>query len=147
MSKIEISKVAEVVKKNLPDDLATVRRIIEELNLAAQPDPGDGEESAPAVKKQMVIMVSDPNGKLPEDDFVAWVLQIPESESPATTLDRICRGIYDYNDTKKGKLYPARTIGEGLENVPAKFFKAADLWVKTKTPIIIVSTNNQVPKE
>jgi hypothetical protein len=145
MAKIDVSKVAEILKKNHLDP-AVLRRVIEEINLAVQPDPGE-EEKPPAVKKQMVLLVSDPAGRLPKADFVGWVLQIPENESPATTQERIFRGVYDYNTTKKGRLYPAKTVGEALENVPAKFFKEADLWVKTKTPVLVLKTDNEIPKE
>jgi len=145
MAKIDVSKVAEILKKNHLDP-AVLRRVIEEMNLAVQPDPGE-EEKPPAVKKQSVLLVSDPAGRLPKSDFVGWVLQIPENESPATTQERIFRGAYDYNTTKKGRLYPAKTVGEALENVPAKFFKEADLWVKTKTPVLVLKTDNEIPKE
>lgn len=144
--KVEISKVAEVAKKNLvaPDIL---RRIIEELNLAAQPE-GDGEDAPPAVKKQFVILISDPNNALAGvPDLVGWVLQIPENESVATTQDRIFRSAYDFNTTKKGQIMPVKTVGEAIENVPAKFFKEADVWVKTKTPVLMLKTDNEIPRE
>lgn len=144
MSKVEISTVAEVCKKNLVDPNA-LRAIIEELSLAAQPEPG--EEAAPAVKKQMVVLVSDPEGRLPKFDFVAWVLCIPETESVVTTQDRIFRAAYDFNATKRGRLHPCKTVGEAIENIPAKFFKEADVWVKTKTPVLVLKTDNQIPKE
>ena len=99
------------------------------------------------LKKQFVILLSDPEGRMPKADFVGWVLQIPETESVATTQDRVFRGAYDYNVSKKGRLYPAKTVGETLENVPAKFFKEAELWVKTKTPVLVLKTDNQIPKE
>lgn len=142
--KVEISTVAEILKKN---DLspAVLRRIIEEMNLAAQPEAGD--EKAPPIKKQFAVIVSDPEGKLPKHDFVAWVLQIPEEESVATTQDRILRAAYDFNASKKGRLLPVSTIGEAIENVPAGFFKEADLWVKTKTPVLVLTTSNEIPKE
>ena len=82
MPKIDVNKVAEILKKNHIDP-AVLRRVVEEMNLAVQPDPGEGE-AAPPVKKQFVILASDPDGRLPKADFVGWVLQIPESESPAT---------------------------------------------------------------
>jgi hypothetical protein len=145
MPKIDVSKVAEILKKNHLEP-AMLRRVIEEMNLAVQPDGGD-EEKPPAVKKQFVILVSDPDGKWPKHDFAGWVLQIPESESPATTQERVHRGAYDYNTTKKGQLYPARTMGEAIENIPAKFFKETDVWVKTKTPVLVLKTSNQIPKE
>jgi hypothetical protein len=145
MPKIDVSKVAEILKKNQLDP-AILRRVIEEMNLAVQPDPGD-EDKPPAVKKQFVLLVSDPEGRWPKHEFAGWVLQIPDSESPATTQERIFRSAYDYNTTKKGRLYPAKTVGEAIENVPAKFFKEAEVWVKTKTPVLVLKTDNQIPKE
>jgi hypothetical protein len=144
MPKIEVNKVAEICKKNeVPP--ALLRRIIEEMNLAVQPDD---DEKPPAVKKQFCILISDPDGLLPKKlDFVGWVLQIPESESVATTIDRVLRSAYDFNTTKKGRLMPVKTIGEAIENVPAKLFKEADVWVKTKTPILMLKTDNEVPRE
>jgi hypothetical protein len=145
MPKIEVNKVAEILKKNEISP-AILRKVIEELNLAVQPDPAD-EEKPPAVKKQFVILVSDPDGRLPKHDFVGWVLQIPESESVATTLDRVFRTSYDFNTTKKGRLLPVKTVGEAIENVPAKAFKVAYVWVKPKTPVLVVRTDNEIPKE
>ncbi len=145
MPKIEVSTVAEILKKNQLDP-KVLRQVVEEMNLAVQPDEGDGE-APPAVKKQFVILVSDPEGRFPAFDFVGWVLQIPETESVATIQDRINRAVYEYNTSKKGRLYPAKTVGEALENIPAKFFKEAEAWVKTKTPVLILKTNNQIPKE
>ena len=90
----------------------------------------------------------DPHGALPAGvDFTGWVLQIPENESPATTLDRVQRAAYEFNTTKKGRLLPVKTIGEAVENVPAKHFKETEVWVKTKTPILIVRTDNELPRD
>lgn len=143
MPKIEVNKVAEILKKNEVTP-AILRRVIEEMNLAVQPEPG--EETAPAIKKQFVILVSDPECSMPKRDLVGWVLQIPENESVATTQDRIFRSAYDFNTTKKGQLLPVKTVGEAVENVPAKFFKEADVWVKTKTPVLVLRTDNEIPK-
>lgn len=143
-SKIEIGKVAEVLKKNELEP-AMLRRVLEELNLMVQPE--DGEEKEPAVRKQFVILVSDPEGKFPKSDFAGWVLQIEENESVATTQERINRAAYDYSATKKGRLYPAKTVGEVLENLPAKLLKEQGLWCKTKTPVLVITTDNEIPKD
>ena len=145
MPKIDVSKVAEILKKNHIDP-AVLRRVMEEMNLAVQPDPGE-EEKPPAVKKQYVIVVSDPEGKLPKTDFTGWVLQIPESVSPSTTPDRVFKAAYDFNASKKGRLLPVQTVGEAFESVPAKHYKEAELWVKTKEPVIVLRTNNEIPKD
>ena len=144
MPKIDVSKVAEILQKNKIEP-AVLRRIIEEMNHVVQPDAD--EEKVPPMKKQWVILVTAPEHRLPKEDFVGWVVQIPEDESPVTTQDRLFRGAYDFNASKRGRLLPVKTVGEAVENVPAKHFKEADLWVKTKTPVLILRTDNQIPTE
>ena len=34
-----------------------------------------------------------------------------------------------------------------MEFVTAKYFKEADLWVKTKTPVLMLKTNNEIPTD
>ncbi len=145
MPKIDVNKVAEILKRNHIEP-ALLRRVVEEMNLAAQPDPGDGDQ-APPVKKQFAILVSDPDERLPRGDFTGWVLQLPESESPASSRERILKAVYDYNASKKGRLYPAKTVGDALENVPGRFFREVELWVKTKTPVVVLRTDNEIPRD
>jgi hypothetical protein len=145
MPKIDVNKVAEILKRN---DLepSLLRQIVEEMNLLVQPEVD--EEKPPALKKQWAILISDPEGRLPEgNDFVGWVLQIPENESVLTTCERIHKGAYEFNTTKKGRLMPAKTIGEALEHIPAKHFKEAGVFVKTKVPVLMLKTDNEIPTE
>jgi hypothetical protein len=144
MPKIDVNKVAEILKNNEVDP-KLLRQIVEEMNLLTQAEAN--EEKPPAIKKQWAILISDPDGKLPEHDFVGWVMQIPEDDSVATTQDRIFKGVYEYNATRKGRLNPAKTVGEALEYIPAKHFKETDLWIKTKTPVLMLRTDNEVPKD
>jgi hypothetical protein len=144
MPKIDVNKVAEILKRNHIEP-ALLRRVVEEMNLAVQPDPGEGDQPPP-VKKQFIILVSDPEETMPKGDLTGWVLQIPEDESPASVPERLFKGAYDYNASKKGRLYPAKTVGDAVENVPAKFFREAELWVKTKTPVLVLRTDNEIPK-
>jgi hypothetical protein len=144
MAKIDVNKVAEILKKNHIDP-AVLRRVVEEMNLAVQPDPGEADQPPP-VKKQYIILVSDPNRKMPKGDLTGWVLQIPENESPASVEERLLKGTYDYNASKKGRLYPAKTVGDAVESVPGKFFREVELWVKTKEPVLVLRTDNEIPK-
>lgn len=145
MPKIDVNKVAEILKRNELEP-ALLRTIVEEMNLLVQPEVD--EEKPPALKKQWAILISDPDGRLPEgNDFVGWILQIPENESILTTTERIHKGAYEFNTTKKGRLMPAKTIGEALEHVPAKHFKEANVWVKTKIPVLMLKTDNEIPTE
>jgi len=144
MPKIDVNKVAEILKKNQVDP-KILRQIVEEMNILTQAE--SDEEKPPAVKKQWAILISDPEGRLPKTDFAGWVLQIPEDESVATTQDRIFRAVYEFNTTKKGRLLPSKTVGEALENVPAKHFKETGVWVKSKTPVLMLKTDNEIPME
>ena len=145
MPKIDVNQVAEILKRNEIEP-AILRAIVEEMNLAVQPEAD--EEKPPPVKKQWCILISDPEQKLPEDqEFVGWILQIPENESVMSTTERIHRAAYEFNTTKKGRLMPATTVGETMEHVPAKHFKEADVWVKTKVPVLMLRTDNKIPTE
>ncbi len=144
MSKIDISTVAQVLKSQQLDP-ATLRRIIEELNAKIEKLEEGKEEAAPKVKKQWVLMLSDPDGTLPKRDYVGWAIQLPETESVATTQDRLLRATYEFNASKRGRLYPCKTLGEAIENVPAKYFKQADVFPKHKVPVLVLRTDNQVP--
>ena len=145
MPKIDVNQVADILKRNEVDP-KVLSQIVAEINAVLEQEAG--EEKPPPVKKQWCILISDPENKLPEgEDFVGWVVQIPESESPASTQERIHRATYDFNATKRGRLLPATTIGEAMENVAAKHFKEAELWVKTKEPVLMLRTNNKIPTE
>ncbi len=145
MPKIDVNKVAEILKRNEVEP-ALLRQIVEEMNLLVQPEVD--EEKPPALKKQFAILISDPDNRLPEgNDFVGWVLQIPENESVMSSTERIHKAAYEFNTTKKGRLMPAKTIGEALEHIPAKHFKEANVWVKTKIPVLMLKTDNEIPLE
>ncbi|NBX60362.1 MAG: hypothetical protein EBT62_07860, partial [Opitutaceae bacterium] len=83
MAKIEINQVAEILKKHKVDP-ALLREIVDELNFVTQPN-ADDEIKPPAPKKQFVVLLSDPEGKLPKQDLTGWVVQIPEDASPYST--------------------------------------------------------------
>lgn len=147
MPKIEVNKVAEILKKNHIDP-AVLRRCVEEMNLAVQPDSIDGDagDREPAVKKQFVILVSDPSGVLKKKDFTGWVLQIPEGDSPLSVLDRLNKSAADHNVSKKGRLYPVKTMGDAIESVPGKYFREVLLYIKTKEPVLVIVTNNELDR-
>jgi hypothetical protein len=145
MAKIEVSQVAEILKKHKIEP-ALLREIVEEMNFATQPG-GDDDLKPPAPKKQFIVLLSDPQGKLPRQDLVGWVVQIPEDASPHSTTDRIFKGAYDFNASKRGRMLPVKSVGEALESGSAKYFREAELWVKTKTPVSVIVTDNILPKD
>lgn len=145
MAKIEVNQVADILKKHKIDP-SLLREIVEEMNEATQPE-ADEDIKPPVMKKQFVVLLSDQEGKLAKADLVGWVVQIPEDASPHSTVERIFKGSYDFNASKKGRMLPVKSIGEALESVSGKYFKESELWVKTKLPVAVMTTDNVLPKD
>lgn len=146
MAKIEISQVADILKKHKLEP-ALLREIVQALNEVSQAQAEEQETKPPPAKKQFVVLLSDPEGRLPDKDLVGWVVQIPENASPHSTTDRIFKGAYDFNASKRGRMLPVKSVGEALESTGAKYFKDSELWVKTKLPVAVVKTDNVLPKD
>ncbi len=144
-NKIDIAEVAATLQA-LQFPSQTVAKVLEDLNAKLAELEADKPEPEPKAKQRHVIIVSDPEGKLGKDPLTGWVIQIPENESDATALERVIRSGHDFNSTKKGRLYPAKTIGEVFENVPRKFFKNSGVTVKTKLAAYAFPTDNVMPE-
>jgi hypothetical protein len=133
-------------------DIRTVNAVIEEITQEVQ---ANQEDKPPREKLQTCILLSDPSGRLnPEffeaagfSDFTGWVVKIPEEESPATVHDRIRKAAYDFNVTPKGRRMPVLTVGEAAEVVPARIFKEHGIRIQTKEPVLILTTDNRIPRD
>jgi hypothetical protein len=110
---------------------------------AQEPDSDESDE--PKVKKQFVIVVSDPNNII-NKDLTGWVMQIPEDEDVTDVVECIKKGAYNFNASKKGQKYPVTSIGQAIANVSNKFFKPYNVSIKTKEPVLVVTTNNILPR-
>jgi hypothetical protein len=146
MAKIDVAKVADILRQNELEP-AVMRRIIEQINKVTEDATVGDEEKPPSQKKQFVILVSDPEGQMPEQELAGWVLQIPEEASALSLQERVHKATYDFNASLRGRKLPAETMGEAFECVPAKNFKEVEVWVKTKTPVLVLTTDNKIPKD
>lgn len=145
MAKVDVDLVKHVLQR-AELDIRMVSSIIEdiekEMKILKEENP-----PVPKMKKQFTLIVSDPEGHLPKEDFSGWIAQIPEDDSPATTIERIWKAAYDFNQTPKGRRMPVQSIGEACEVIPSRIFKEYDVWVKTKEPLLVVRTDNSIPTE
>ena len=101
----------------------------------------------PPIKKQFSILIADSEGELKDKDLTGWVVQIPEDDSVSLCPERIISAAYEFNTTPKGRRMPVETIGEACEVVTAKLFKEQNIWIKTKVPVLAVTTANKIPME
>lgn len=141
--KIEVNKVADILRRQHLEP-AVMRKVVEEMMHLVDAEAAAKDDAPPAGKKQFVILVSDPDGMMPKTDLVGWVLQIPEDESALTIQTRVSKAAYDFNASRRGRLLPVKTVGEAIESVPAKHFGECDVWVKTKTPVLLLRTSNKL---
>ena len=144
MKKVHIDLVKGVLQRtNL--QASDIAKIIEEISLEARAAE-EGVEKEPAVKKQFVFILSDPQGKFKGDtDYVGWIVQIPEDDNPATALEKLHLAACDFNRSAKGRRYPVCNVAEACEFGSQKIFKEQKIWVKTKEPVLVIRTNNKLP--
>jgi hypothetical protein len=144
MAKVDTELVKLILQRN-ELDIRVVSRIMDDIQIEMKNLVE--EEKPPPVKKQWCIVISDPQGNLQGKDHTGWIVQIPEDDSPATTQERIIKAAYDYNATPRGRRIPVQTIGEACEVVPAKIFKEHNAWIKTKEPVLMLTTDNKIPTD
>lgn len=146
MAKVDLELVKLVAQRQPDLSAEQIARLIEDLSFEARA-ADDAEEKTPAVKKQFVVIVSDPHGEIAAlgKDFTGWVVQIPEDDNPAVALERLHNGAYDFNRTPKGRRLPLKTVAEACEFGSAKIFKEHKVWVKTKEPVPVVLSDNKIP--
>lgn len=146
MPKVSVELIHQVLADNEvePDTITKLIKQIEEQ--AAAEAEAEKANREPPVKKQFVLLVSDPRGTLPDEDYVGWVVQIPEDDPVGETTERIIRASYEYNISKKGRKYPVKTIGEACEAVGARFLKEQSVAIKNKIPVSVIKTDNKIPE-
>lgn len=141
MAKVDIELV-KLILKRADLDARKIADIIEDINFEVK--QSDDVEKVPPVKKQYVMVVSDPNGRFKDNDYVGWVVQIPEDESPSTVVEKLHASASDFNQSPKGQRLKVRSIAELCEHASSKIFKEHKLWVKNKEPVLIIPTKNAI---
>ena len=146
MPKVSVELVHDVLTSN-DLDKKIIEKVLREIERQAEAEAeAEKANREPPVKKQFVVVLSDPRGTLPDEDYVGWVAQIPEDDSPGVAVERIIRAAYEYNISKKGRKYPVKSIGEACEAVSARILKEQGIAIKTKTPVTILRTDNKLPE-
>ena len=144
MAKVELDLVERILKRaEIGNNI--LLEIMDELQSAVHEETVSNDEPKIApVKKQFVVLAADSDGELTGKEIMGWILQLPEDEPMQSVPEKITRVAKAFNLSKKGRRYPVETVGETCENVSAKIFKEQKLWLKTKTPILIIPVDNQL---
>ena len=142
---IKIEDVIRVLaqQKLPPATLVAVENQLEEIEADKKADKEDSK--GPKSKSQFNVILFDANGVV-KGDFTALVVQTPEGESPATLLDKVYKASYEFNTTKKGRKHPIKTVADAA-NIKRAITKAHKIHFKTKEPVQVIVTNNEIPYE
>ena len=160
MPKVDIETTKFILQRNIAD-IRVVSAILQEMELELKAEEEEKALRPPAVKKQNVIMISSPGQLYTEhknpdgmgvyhkkvEDIVGWIAQIPEDDDILETVPRIHRAAHEFNTTPKGIRMPVETVGEACEIITAKFFKEQNVWIKSKTPLLILPVDNKIPRD
>lgn len=137
MAKVSIDLVKEVLQRNGID----ARKLAELLNEIKAQAESEAVEREKPVKKHHVVLVSTPDGGLPED-LVGWVVQVPEDDNPVEAAKRIVDTAERFNASPRGKKLPLTSFGDACQSLPSKQLKENNVWVRTREPVRVIPVGN-----
>jgi len=139
MAKVDI----EIVQKILKENGVEVRLAAEILNQIRDAIAEEAIEREKPAKKQLLVLVSEPEEGLPKD-LTGWVVQLLEDDDPKEVSDKIVEVAKAFNDSPKGQRVPVESFGDAVQCVPSKFFRESDLWIKTREPVRVIPVKNSI---
>lgn len=154
---VQLEAVREALEKVVKDENAIEKVLdllsdaavkVDEAKQAEEAEVADTAEEGsdePKIKKQYGIIVSDKDGIITKD-LVGWVFQMPENEDSRDVIELVKKAAYNYNASKKGRKYPVASIGSAIEGCGSKFFKPYNVSFKTKEPVLVITTDNILPR-
>jgi hypothetical protein len=139
MAKVDLEVVQKILKENGVD----VRVAAEILNQLRDVIKEDAVEREKPAKKQLLVLVSEPEDGLPKD-LTGWVVQLLEDDDPTEVADKMVEVAKAFNDSPKGQRMPVESFGDAVQGIPSKFFRESDLWIKTREPVRIIPVKNSI---
>jgi hypothetical protein len=139
MAKVDI----EIVQKILKQSGVDVRMAAEILNQIRDAVAEEAVEREKPAKKQLLVLVSEPEEGLPKD-LTGWVVQLLEDDDPTDVADKIVEVAKAFNESPKGQRMPVESFGDAVQGIPSKFYRESDLWIKTREPVRVIPVKNSI---
>jgi len=136
--KISIEEIESVLSEtNL--SVAEKQEIIQKLERIVQEEK-DNKEPTTKAKKPFIGITTGGN----INDAPLYIVQIKDDLNHEEIIPKIIEAVKEFNETKKGRKNPIKTLGEAMEHCKRKLFTSRGISVKTKEAIIIVKTDNNL---
>lgn len=133
--KADIDLVKETMTTEQVDPVKTervIKRIVEAIDSEKAEKVREGH-----TKKQYIVAVSQDAGIVTEP-CMGFVFRIPEDASPAEIEERINALGNEFNDSRKGRQYPAANIEDVAASATAAQQIKAECWVSSREPVWIM---------
>jgi len=117
MAKVDLEVVQKILKENGVD----VRLAAEILNQLRDVVAEEAVEREKPAKKQMLVLVSEPEEGLPKD-LTGWVVQLLEDDDPTEVAAKIVDVAKAFNESPKGQRVPVESFGDAVQGVLWKYF-------------------------
>ena len=140
MPKVDMELVKLILQKREELDAKAVAQILEDLHFEAR--AGKGESAAPRGKRRFLAIVRALSPDR-EGNGMGWIVQVPEGEN-FDAAAAIRAAVRDFNDSPKGRRLPVKSLAEAFEFVPARHFRARNIWVKTKQPAEFLAVKGEI---
>ena len=128
-------------------DKQLAAKVLKEIKQAAEEEKADRVSEGPKGKNALTVLLDDSENLFSGRSFMGWVVQMPAEDAPMLALDRARAAGKAFNETKKGRKRPVKSISEVFSSVPRKLWKnGSDIKTmsKTKTKILIQPTSGEL---
>jgi len=139
MAKVDIEVVQKILKES-GVDVRVAAAILNQIRDAVAEEVVEREKPA---KKQMLVLVSEPEEGLPKD-LTGWVVQLLEDDDPKEVADKIVDVAKAFNESPKGQRMPVESFGDAVQSISSKLYRESDLWIKTREPVRIIPVKNSI---
>ena len=139
MAKVDLETVQKILKENGVD----VRVAAEILNQLRDVIKEEAVEREKPAKKQLLVLVSEPEDGLPKD-LTGWVVQLLEDDDPTEVADKMVEVAKAFNDSPKGQRMPVESFGDAVQSISSKLYRESDLWIKTREPVRVIPVKNSI---
>jgi len=145
MAKIDLEEVEQLLLRNNVPEATVVKVLTDAAAILKEEKEERQKEKVPGEKFGHVVVISDPENKIPRDvEFTAFVVKHRMDVDLATIPEKLQLVARDSNSTKKNSKNPVRTVGELFHWVKRRFWKSYAIYGITKDPVRVFLSSNQL---
>jgi hypothetical protein len=138
MSKVSIEEVNLVLNETALSETEKLK-VIQKLEQVIREEKENKEPREKSKNQFIGITTGNDVNSAP-----VWIIQAKGEMDHTEVVPLITAAVKDFNQTKKGSKQPIKTIAEAFEHCKKKLMTERGISPKTKEPIIIVKTVNEI---